>query len=255
MYSRQHSCIFVHQRKAAGSSIKTLFSDAVGTFNDGVLDPLWRAGDPRVNTSFRFTVVRNPWDRFISAWKYLNSTRNRDVKDVLLNLPREKLIYNFTSGSPQSRLSYLSELYQRTTSRMKARLISTVSGKALKLPHNQGHDFRHITRQQYATVTEENGRLVVDAVLFLESLDEGLEFLAQEVGIDPSKIVIRNQRRAGDDYRVYFNDSTIDLFQKLFRTDIECWGYDFEAGPGIPPRRSLVSSTYGIPLKDLFHCS
>ena len=88
MYSEHYNCIFVHQRKSGGTSIKTLLPDATDEFSDGILDPNWYK-DPRVSTSFKFTVVRNPWDKFVSGWKYLKSTRNRSLEDVLKNLPQE----------------------------------------------------------------------------------------------------------------------------------------------------------------------
>lgn len=39
--------------------------------------------------SFKWAVVRNPYARVISAWKYLDATRDRSLDDVLGNLPDE----------------------------------------------------------------------------------------------------------------------------------------------------------------------
>src|SRR5690349_24904 len=35
--------------------------------------------------SFKFGVVRNPYDRFVSGWKYLHKTKNQPMHDVLQN--------------------------------------------------------------------------------------------------------------------------------------------------------------------------
>jgi len=38
------------------------------------------------NSAFKFAVVRNPWDRFVSGWRYLKQVRNMPLKDLLGNL-------------------------------------------------------------------------------------------------------------------------------------------------------------------------
>ena len=91
MISRQHECIFIHQRKCAGMAVIETFgllpdNPDYHFMNDGVLSPDY----PRRPTGyFVFSVVRNPWDRFVSGWKYCASTRSRPLRDVLLDLPRE----------------------------------------------------------------------------------------------------------------------------------------------------------------------
>ena len=90
MISRQHRCIFIHQRKCAGMAVIATFglrpdNPDYHYMNDGVLSPEYAR---RPADHFIFSVVRNPWDRFVSGWKYCASTRNRTLRDVLLDLPR-----------------------------------------------------------------------------------------------------------------------------------------------------------------------
>jgi Sulfotransferase family len=95
MIDHPHRSIFIHQRKVAGISIIT----ALGYFpaqpewhlyNDGVLSPGWEQRD---KTYLVFSAVRNPFDRLISSWKYLSSTRDRSLLDCLYNPPVEGIDY------------------------------------------------------------------------------------------------------------------------------------------------------------------
>ena len=95
MICHTYKCIFVHQRKCAGSSIINTFGlrpdDANWHFmNDGALSPEYATAP---SGYFRFSVIRNPWDRFISGWKYLPATRQRSLHEVLTNLPGERHDY------------------------------------------------------------------------------------------------------------------------------------------------------------------
>lgn len=44
--------------------------------------------------AWKFTIIRNPWDKFISSWKYCLSTKKKSIKDLLLNLPKKEENYH-----------------------------------------------------------------------------------------------------------------------------------------------------------------
>lgn len=107
MISHAHRCIFTHQRKCAGTSIIRAFGLAPDNaawhfMNDGVLSPEYA----RMPAGYyRFSVIRNPWERFISGWKYCSSTRHRALQEVLANLPREGHDYRHLTR-PQHEILY-----------------------------------------------------------------------------------------------------------------------------------------------------
>ena len=107
MICHAYNCIFVHQRKCAGISIIRAFGLDPSIpdwhfMNDGALSAEYTLAPPGY---FRFSVVRNPWDRFVSGWKYLPSTRERTLHDVLADLPREGADYRHLTR-PQHAILY-----------------------------------------------------------------------------------------------------------------------------------------------------
>ena len=43
----------------------------------------------------KIAIVRNPFDKFISSWKYLKSTRNSDLKYVINHLPGRRHLHDW----------------------------------------------------------------------------------------------------------------------------------------------------------------
>ncbi len=48
-----------------------------------------------LDSHHKFAVVRNPYDKFISSWKYLKSTRDLDIEIVLANLPKRRRLHDW----------------------------------------------------------------------------------------------------------------------------------------------------------------
>jgi hypothetical protein len=77
-YLKETDAVFIHNPKTGGRTIReTIWPDKTGPFQ-GYIPAEYR-------DKFKFTFVRNPYDRFISAWKYcISQTR---YKTSLLDDP------------------------------------------------------------------------------------------------------------------------------------------------------------------------
>lgn len=193
MISHKYQCIFVHVRKAAGTSIKKTFDDVpsheLNQYGGGLCSAAgWSLSDYYIRHYLKFTVIRNPWDRFVSGWLYCRSTKDRSIKDVLRRLP--------------------------------APWEDSGIGKV-------GHDFRHVTRLQTDMIADENDHLVVDTLLRYERLQEDFDDLCHRLGKPKITLPVRKQNKSRGGYRGYFDDEALKLFREHFWRDIDLLGYDF----------------------------
>lgn len=249
MISHSGKCIFVHIRKSAGSSIKQFFPDGDSRLHDGVLSPDWhKLADIDYPGYLRFAVIRNPWERFISGWKYCFSTKNQTVKEVLNNLPQKSLKGNVlcSAASENSRRCYLDALideavgwaiYKSTSSEGD----SSSNRKTNKMSRAPGHDYRHITIPQIDYLVGDGG-VVVDRVLSLENIENEFRVVSDWCGIDLDGFprVNASSKSEGCDYRDFFDAESRVLFYRAFKSDVDCLGYSFEGGPGVPPHSPLT---------------
>ena len=206
MLLKKYSIIFVHQRKCAGSAIKFALSE-LGQINsvlqDGLCDKDWKTYQSHLNRYFKFCVIRNPWDRFVSSWKYLTAYQDLDVRSILEKLPEKK------AKSSQERHDY------RHLSQLQSDLIFDQSERCVL---DKTIRFENL----------DNG--------FSKMLTErGLPPLRLKIENRTVKPDI--------DYRDIFEGRECrELFASKFARDISLLGYRFEDGPGKNPGESNGSA-------------
>ena len=106
---------------------------------------------------------------------------------------------------------------------------------------DQGHDYRHIARQQLQTIVNSNFDLAIDKIFYLEDLESCLTYLRVHLGVDTSKLNSQNIGKEKHDYRIYFDKKLRSLFHKKFPLDTALLGYRYEDGPGVAPSNCFVS--------------
>lgn len=202
--SDEHKCIFVHIPKAAGSSIKV----ALGLRGSG--HPFWtqyaERHPKRWNEYFTFTVVRNPWDRAVSAFAYARMETSFWHDARLLPHPDYEMLkgMNFKEFC----------LFIRKNEH------AFRSGKLL----------RHESwSPQYLWVAREHDRkieTIVKRVLRYESLDEHFPMLMTELSIRGVQMPHVNKSKRGS-YRDYYDEESKQIIADLYEVDIKLFGYDF----------------------------
>lgn len=163
-------------------------------FIDGVDSPEFKDEDLiKYSDYLIFVVSRNPWDKFVSAWKYLQKPLPKVVESTLIK-----------------------GLSLKET--------------ALNLPQYQtgpaGHDYRHITRNQVDILIDKSGKFIADVVIKFEKLQEGFNVVCDKIGI-PRQQLPHHNRTEHKHYTEYYDEETKQIIAEKYAKDIEYFGYKF----------------------------
>ena len=197
MISHEYQCIFLHQRKCAGTSICCAFGVgwSLGSHDWNFMDGGVKSPeDSEFPSYFRFSIVRNPYDRFVSGWKYCDGTKDRPLLDVLKNLPRNDL-----DATPENDLN-----------------------------GSRVHDYVHVSRPQHDILFYEDGVMGVDFVMRFENLQADFDTVCQIVG-KPKMILPHITKTDRLPYRHYFDGEpeAKRLLEEHFKRDFELFGYGY----------------------------
>ena len=213
--SHQHRCIFVHIPKCAGTSIEAALGmhgelDHVGlrpnynqTLNEETLFGAGaqhyclnqireRIGEEAYAGYFKFSIVRNPWDRFVSyvAWK-----ADRDGR------------MKWLAGKPPSRREFYEALW------------------ALIVDHVRGRPVHMHLRPQWEFLADADGEIGVDFVGRVETLEADWSRIRERLGIDAP--LERRMQSSHLDYRKYYDPLSRLAIGLVYRRDIALFGYRF----------------------------
>jgi hypothetical protein len=196
----EYQCIFVHIPKTAGVSVcQSLFGNLAGSH---VSMPTYQLvfSKSEFERYFKFTFVRNPWDRVLSAYNFLkkggmNEQDRRWAKSNLIP-------------------------YQSFEEFIKV---------GLSKPNVQ--KFKHF-RPQYNFLSIPNGQeLPVDFLGFFENIQDDFQYVASTLEIGNNLVLKRmNASSPGQklDFRDFYTDSTRSIVAEVYKNDIDAFGYNFD---------------------------
>jgi hypothetical protein len=251
-----YKCLFVHIPKTAGQSVEQIFLRQLGLkwetraplllrYNDRselgppMLMHLKAAEyvrcrymtDEQFAGYFKFSFVRNPWDRMVSLYRYLGASAQMDFKPFVMTTFRQQIWHTgawFVGPQHEYLCDEHGELIVDFVGRFE-RLqadFNQVCGRVGLAPQPLPH-------VNPSTETESRGT--------------GPEVLLREIGLTPqSTLQLTSQSmpqptpqqatasavapRATatlESYQSYYDDETTQLVAELYRKDIDMFGYDF----------------------------
>lgn len=164
---------------------------------------------------FKFVFVRNPWDRFVSAWKH-----------------------NFRFRRKISMLDYLChpKNFRRHIKNIKN--IKNMNALSMR-DHFDVEDvdflFNHLKRYrglsgsdgfyQCNYVFSEDGTQLVDFIGRFERIVEDFDYVKKRLGLEVELPFVNKTKHLP--YRQCFTDKAKDRVAELWKKDIEAFGYEF----------------------------
>ena len=182
--------IFIHINKPAGTSI----GNAIGLpikHHRTAREVIAKIGRSKWDTAYKFTFVRNPWDKVVSHYEY---RRKRNKTEVA------------TRG-----ISF-SEWVKKTYGPEKDPFY-----------YNNQRAFQ----AQVEWLKNDEGEIDIDYIGKFESINEDFDRIKHAIGIDAELPHLNATSKRGG-YQGYYNDETRQIVAEWFREDIEVFGYRFD---------------------------
>ena len=192
---REAGVTFIHVPRAGGTSVaNALYGGHIGHFP---VRDLLAAGPRDVLELPRFTIVRNPWERAVSAWRFARAGQG--------------------SGGQAASIANAA----RYRGPEFAEFDSFVRGFLMPADVDR---LDPVFRTQ-AWYVEAGGARGFDHVGRLEDLPATAEWLARTRGRDIA--IGHHNRSEGDNWRAQYTPRLVDLVGQIYARDVELFGYVF----------------------------
>lgn len=196
---RRAGVVLVHVPRTAGTSLaQALYGRFVGHFS---LADLMAVAPRDVLALPRFAIVRNPWDRLVSAWSFARAGGG-------------------SGGDGSGRVTiHHPEQYQGAEFASFERFVNEwLAGRELA-------SLDGVFRQQISYLRLRDGTMPLSHLGRLETMGETESWLGEVLG-RPVRLGRANASERSD-YRSYYTPQLRDLVGEIYADDIAALGYDF----------------------------
>jgi chondroitin 4-sulfotransferase 11 len=193
-YNDIHHCIFVHIPKTGGTSIsKALFG---AEFGHCTVDHYEIFSPERFHNYFKFGFVRNPWDRLLSAYKFLKK------------------------GGMYSADKTWSDIYLSEFENFEHFVLS-LKNKRKANGILRGTHFI----PQYKFVCDYKLKVKLDFLGRFENIDLDFDFINSKLGLYSQLKHLNKSNNAS--YCEFYSDEMIKIVSQVYREDILIFNYKF----------------------------
>jgi len=200
-YNHKYKCIFIHIPKTAGTSFgRTIFEnrDPSVSHTDALY---YKVFEPKLfREYFKFTFVRNPWDRVLSNFNYFRRT---DKIERVPQLKETKFLTQYNDFE-----SFVMDL---CNPKIREHLLSM-----------------YHFRKQNEFIYDYKMNLLIDYLGYFETFNDDSDNILLKLNRSELKIPHLNSSKKEKDYKDVYTDKTRDIVSKLYPEDIELFGYNFD---------------------------
>lgn len=180
--------IFVHVQKSGGTSIVNFFKNPKNHNKISIDIKYLNEKKEDINDYFKFTVIRNPWDRMVSFYHY----------------HKEKIIKN---DNPTKTWEYLKDLtfkkFLKSTKFQKWALVNNIT------------DF--ITY---------NKKIYIDYYINFDNFENDFKVVKQISGMENE--LLEKNKSIHKSYKHYYNDKSKKIINFLFKKEIKFFNFKFD---------------------------
>jgi hypothetical protein len=202
MIDHSRRLIFVHIQKTGGNAICTALGQPVNPpekhFTAVQLRRLY--GDDVWNAYFKFSIVRNPWDRLVSWWSMIDDRRPEFERGAQLNRFHTFILEN-----------------ARTFDEFVYNCGSEVVDR---------DGTKSIYKNQLDYILDENGKAMLDHVGRFEDLGEEFRRILATNDL-PAVALPHENASKHKHYSMYYTNGTKEYVAERYAKDIRFFGYRF----------------------------
>ena len=201
-YAHLREVVFVHIPKTGGEAVEQLLG--INKNHRYASDRKQR--DTCWDSKFKFTVVRNPWDRMLSFYFHLRKSldkTNRYYRHAMNPRPAWKLANS---------LSFNDWIAKVLLQEPKA----GENGVGINLLAS-AHEY----------LFSKGDKMLVDFVVKFENLERDIKRMLEMIGKPRLKLPNVNASKRKRDYRSYYNKTSIAIVAKVFARDVSTFNYTY----------------------------
>jgi hypothetical protein len=190
-------CIFVHIPKCAGISVTTsLFGENFEVTHRRLKDYLDTLGQKKINSYFKFTVARNPYDRLVSAYCFLKK------------------------GGINEQDKSWAEKHLSAYDSFDAFVKGWVNQENIQTEIH--------FRPQCDFICLEKNRPGVDFIGYYENLAADFQYVCRKINSQAALLAMNRTAGREKDFREYYTEETKAIVADVYADDLRVLGYAFD---------------------------